>query len=226
MTEPGTVPGTISYMSPEQARGEKLDHRSDLFSLGVVLYELLSGIQPFRRESKAQTYTALLTEQAPALDSVLESSHPAAAWVLDRALQKDRKLRFQSSSDFRAAIDHLQRSSDVYTAPAVSVAAPSAARALRELARTSRALRSWWRAVLGDRPRRQRPQPGNSSTAPTAALRRAVRPSYVQLTDGGRQRAQPQPFSPDGRFLAYSMPATVTTGTSSRSASPTGKRST
>ncbi|MEM6703397.1 MAG: protein kinase, partial [Acidobacteriota bacterium] len=198
MTEPGTVPGTISYMSPEQARGEPLDPRSDLFSLGVVLYELLSGIQPFRRDSKAQTYTALLTEQAPALDSVLEQSHPAASWVLDRALQKDRSLRFQSSSDFRAALDHLQRSSDVYTAPEISVPVPTEPATATRKADSTPLLASGllaagivaavaaWR-LLGPAP--------VTANDPT---------SYVKLTAAAGTERDPS-LSPEGRFITYSV---------------------
>src|SRR5271170_886420 len=95
-TEVGMVVGTVGYMSPEQVRGEPIDHRSDIFSLGVVIYEMLSGQKAFKRESSAETMAAILKEDPAAFDP-----HRGIAPDLERlvrhCLEKNRELRFQSA---------------------------------------------------------------------------------------------------------------------------------
>ena len=92
------VVGTPAYMAPEQARGLPADHRADLFSLGIVVYEMLSGTSPFRRESAAETMNAILHEEAPALPGVA-GAPPALQRVLRHCLEKDPGDRFQSARD-------------------------------------------------------------------------------------------------------------------------------
>ena len=107
-TDPGTVLGTVGYMSPEQARGEPGDQRSDIFSLGVVLYELVAGRRAFHRETAAETMTAILREDPPPLT---EASSPAVppglARVIDHCLEKNAAERFQSASDAAFALENL-----------------------------------------------------------------------------------------------------------------------
>jgi Tol biopolymer transport system component len=98
--------GTAAYMSPEQARGAASDHRSDLFSLGVVLYEMVSGVAPFRRDTPAETMTAILREEPPPLASSIV--RPAALdRILRHCLEKDAAARFQTARDLVFALESL-----------------------------------------------------------------------------------------------------------------------
>jgi serine/threonine-protein kinase len=104
-TEPGTLLGTVGYMSPEQVRGEAVDHRSDIFSLGTLLYELVAGRHPFQRDTAADTMSAILRDAPPPLPSVLE----VLARVVRRALAKAPEERFQSAAEMAAALDAVSR---------------------------------------------------------------------------------------------------------------------
>ena len=122
-TMPGTVMGTVAYMSPEQARGIAADHRSDQFSFGTMLYELAGGGRPFTRGTSPQTMTAILTEEPPALDSKVP---PPLRWTIARCHEKDPGARYESTRDLyhdlRNQQEHL---SDVLTstdAPVVQAA--------------------------------------------------------------------------------------------------------
>jgi serine/threonine protein kinase len=99
-TNPGTLLGTVGYMSPEQVRGLAVDARSDIFSLGAVLYEMLSGRRAFRGNTAADTLTAILKEDPPALGTALDSGvSPALARIVGRCLEKAPEERFQSARD-------------------------------------------------------------------------------------------------------------------------------
>ncbi len=102
---PGVVMGTVAYMSPEQIRAEAVDHRSDIFSLGVVLYELLSGQHPFRRATTPATLTAVLHETPPKLSMLAEAISPAVERIVERSLEKTREGRFQSAQDLALALE-------------------------------------------------------------------------------------------------------------------------
>ena len=106
-TEPGVLLGTVAYMSPEQVRAESVDHRSDLFSFGVVLYELLSGEHPFRRESVPATLTAILHESPIELSTRKAGVSPGVGRLVERCLEKRREERFQSAQDLAAALEAL-----------------------------------------------------------------------------------------------------------------------
>lgn len=113
-TTPGTVLGTIGYMSPEQVRGLTVDHRSDIFALGAVLYEMLSGRRAFQRETMADTMTAILKEDPPDLPTTSAERHipPALARIVDRCLEKGPPARFQSAGDLAFALDGLSSHSE------------------------------------------------------------------------------------------------------------------
>ncbi|HXY07688.1 MAG TPA: protein kinase [Terriglobales bacterium] len=112
LTSPGSALGTVSYMSPEQAMGEELDGRTDLFSLGIVLYEMVTGRQAFTGATTAAVFDAILHRQPIAPVKVNPQLPARLEDILNKALEKDPKLRYQSASDFRVDLQRLRRESD------------------------------------------------------------------------------------------------------------------
>ena len=106
-TQPGTAVGTVAYMSPEQVRGQPVDARTDLFSLGVVLYEMLSGKRPFQRDTPAETMTAILREEAADLSETNRSVSAGLEHVVGHCLEKEPESRFQSARDVVFALEAL-----------------------------------------------------------------------------------------------------------------------
>jgi TolB-like protein/tetratricopeptide (TPR) repeat protein len=120
-TEPGTVMGTAGYMSPEQVKGLPVDHRSDIFSLGKILYELLSGKKAFRRDTNAETMAAILMQEPPELSESGRNISPALDHIVRHCLEKNRDRRFQSARDIEFALE--ETSSPTVTS-GVQLAAP------------------------------------------------------------------------------------------------------
>ena len=98
-TEPGTVMGTVGYMSPEQVRGLPVDHRSDIFSFGAILYELLSGKKAFKKDTASDTMAAILRDEPPELSQSGRTILPALDRIVRHCLEKDRDNRLQSARD-------------------------------------------------------------------------------------------------------------------------------
>jgi eukaryotic-like serine/threonine-protein kinase len=164
-TEPGMVMGTVGYMSPEQVRGEQVDTRSDIFSFGAILYEMLTGTRAFKRDSSIETLSAILKEDPPELTEKLPNVPPALERLVRRCLEKERDLRFQSARDLAFNLEMLSTVSSPGTlgGSGVTGAAPRAQTATMKLATppagASPTAQTQARAVTTARPKYVPPKP-------------------------------------------------------------------
>ena len=190
LTSPGTLPGmvmgTVGYMSPEQVRGEPIDPRSDIFSFGAVLYEMLTGKRAFKRETSAETMTAILREEPLALNDAGWQGRLEPQRILARCLEKNVARRFQSASDLAFAIESLSGTSTTQRSTATRVSRPTSRRAWLPWVIAAALLlgTAVWEMV--------RP-----AAAPANPLEKA---HFTRVTDFESVEAA---ISPDGRFVAF-----------------------
>jgi len=219
-TELGVVVGTVGYMAPEQVRGEPIDHRADIFALGVVIHEMLSGAHPFRRETTAETLTAILKDDPPGLPA---TAAPAIERVVHRCLEKRRDDRFHSAHDLGLALELVSPGTTSGTTRVANQPASTVSRrALLFGAASLGVLASGLGGAMLDR--RLRPAAGLPSFRRVTFRRGVIRSArlapdgltilYGALWDGDRCRvhtvrvdspeSRPLDHLPDGNLLAIS----------------------
>jgi Tol biopolymer transport system component len=192
-TLPGMVMGTVGYMSPEQVRGEPIDARSDIFSFGAVLYEMLAGQRAFKRATSAETMTAILREEPPALSDTGEQGPLALQRIVLRCLEKNVERRFQSASDLAFAIESLSGTS-FGTSIGTASGTPTAKRGPQPKSR-----RAWlpWVIVAALLTGTAAWEMFRPVAAPANPLEKA---HFTRVTDFKSVEAA---ISPDGRFVAF-----------------------
>ena len=190
LTSPGSSMGTVAYMSPEQARGEELDARSDLFSLGVVLYEMATGAVPFSGTTSALVFDGIL-HSSPAPAKERNARLPVAFdAILSKALEKDADLRCQTAAEFRADLKRLKRDTESGRSGAVAASAPRSKLRPWLLGTAAVILVAGVVFYLASRP--------------TGLFRNSsppLQPTHRQITFVGD--ATYPALSPDGNFVAY-----------------------
>jgi serine/threonine protein kinase len=190
-TEPGKVLGTVGYMSPEQVKGQEADARSDIFSFGVVLHEMLTGRRVFAGETAAETMTAILRADPPEISAVHQGVPPALERIVDHCLEKDPSRRFRTAHDLAFA---LETASGASSRSITGATPPKAERHWRLLAAAAVAVAALALAVQVGRAIEGR-------SVPTVAPGRTTGP-FTRLTNLPGPESWPR-LAPDGKTLAF-----------------------
>jgi hypothetical protein len=190
-TDPGTVMGTIGYMAPEQVRGLAVDARADLFSLGAVLYEMVTGQRAFQRDTAADTMSAILREDPPEFAGTRADLSPALDRIIRHCLEKDPNERFQTARDVAFALSSLTGSATASSISGASVAIPAPARRA-----------NWWLPVAV----------AIVAAAGGVALGRTMVPPVTEVTFTQKtmvaQAIFNARFMPDGKTMVFSSAMT------------------
>jgi hypothetical protein len=187
-TEPGVVLGTLGYMAPEQVRGRPADARSDIFSFGAILYEMLSGQRAFHGDSAADTMSAILREEPPDLSATNRNVSAGLERVVRHCLEKNPEQRFHSAHDAAFALEALSGGSGVSAVPAAAIPRRTLPRARAAIAATALIALGGAAAtlVLGKKPEKSAPAP--------RFHRLTFRRGFITTAR----------FAPDGQTIAYS----------------------
>ena len=190
LTSPGVALGTMAYMSPEQARGEELDRRTDLFSFGMVLYEMATGRPAFRGQTTALLHDAILNRPPKPMREFVPDLPPELQRIVDKALEKDRKLRYQTAAEMRADLQRLRRDTESgRSAAVISSSTPNRSRLLWLAGISAAALLLLAVAFSFHYLHHHAPSPKSS-------------PQWEQLTFFTDSAVYPS-LSPDGRLLTF-----------------------
>ncbi len=187
-TQPGTVMGTVGYMSPEQVRGHNLDHRSDIFSFGAILYEMIAGKRAFKGDSSVETMNAILKEEPPELSQSSLHVSPGLERIVRHCLEKEPGMRFQSARDLAFDLESLSSTSATGATAAVTTSKAQSSARFRA---------AWWIAA---------PLLLVAVAAAFWAGRTTVpksNPVFSRLTFRGGHVAAAR-FAPDGQTIVYS----------------------
>ncbi|MFL6352425.1 MAG: protein kinase domain-containing protein [Bryobacteraceae bacterium] len=192
-TRPGTVIGTIDYMSPEQARGDAIDHRTDLWSLGVILYEMVARRRPFEGDTESHIVVGILDKPVPPFESV-QALPPRLIEIINRALVKDRAKRYQTAAEILTHLQELAHATPRVTSSIRPLSFPAHRNTRKGLLRSGAVIAAliiasfvWWWGLNGK----------ETVLGPDWFRIESVR----QLTFNGRTKLAS--ISPDGRYLAF-----------------------
>ncbi len=193
-TDPGVVMGTVAYMSPEQVRARPTDARSDIFSFGTILYEMLSGLRAFQRDSSVETMSAILKEDPPELEVTGRHLPPGLVRVVEHCLEKEPEQRFQSARDLAFGLEALSGTSATATsgaAQAIEAIEPARLKVPTQAAVAAAAIALLALAL------------GYFAGHRTASQGPAQQPTYHRITFH-RGTVFAARFTPDGKTIAYS----------------------